>query len=125
MHRNSPKRIGAGSGAQAVDESRIDSFISCSDVEAITMTGERDADRGFGVGDRVFFWSGRGSHGYGVIRAIKNGRAFIDPDSAAIKGSDFRTYAPGSAKKDRWGPRDHGLLFSHLNTPPNPWYQNS
>jgi len=94
-------------------------------VEAITMTGERDADQGFEVGDRVFFWSGRGSQGYGVIRAIRNGRAFIDPDPDAMKGSDYRTYALGSAKKDGWGPRDHGLPFSHLNTPPNPWYQNS
>lgn len=92
MHPTSPKRIATGSVAQAIDESRMDPFISGGDVEAITMTGERDTDRGFEVGDRVFFWSGRGSQGYGVIRAIRNGRAFIDPDADAHKGSDFRTH---------------------------------
>ena len=124
MQPISPKQIAAGSVAQAVDESRMNPFFSGGDVEAITMTGERDADRGFEVGDRVFFWSGRGSQGYGVIRAIRNGRAFIDPDPDAHKGSDFRTHPFGSAKPNSWGPRDYGLAFRHLNTPPNPWFRN-
>ena len=113
MQPISPKQIAAGSVAQAVDESRMNPFISGGDVEAITMTGERDADRGFEVGDRVFF-----------IRAIRNGRAFIDPDPDAHKGSDFRTHPFGSAKPNSWGPRDYGLAFRHLNTPPNPWFRN-
>ena len=79
----------------------------------------------FHIGDRVFFWSGRGSQGYGIIRAIRNGRAFIDPDPVAIKGSDFRIYAPGSNKRDFWGPRDFGLPLSNLNTPPDPWFEDS
>ena len=125
MHPISPKQIAAGNGAQAVDESRVDPFISQGDVEVITIAGERNADCGFEVGDRVFFWSGRGSQGYGIIRAIRNGRALIDPDADAHKGSDFRIYEPGSMKRNFWGPRDFGLLFSHLNTTPSPWFQNS
>ena len=89
------------------------------------MADEMDADRAFEVGQRVFFWSGRGSQGYGVIRTIRNGRALIDPEADASKGSDFRIYEPGSTKRDFWGPRDYGLPFSHLNTPPRPWFRNS
>lgn len=46
----------------------------------------------FAVGDRVFFWSGRGSQGYGTIREIRDGRAFLDPEPDAVKGSDYRVF---------------------------------
>lgn len=89
------------------------------------MQNDYQLDPGFAVGDRVFFWSGRGSQGHATIREIRNGRAFLDPEPHAIKGSDYRTYAPGSRRPDGWGPRDYGVLFSHLNTPPRPWYQDN
>jgi len=79
----------------------------------------------FKVGDRVFFWTGRGSQGFATIRAIKNGRAFLDPEPDAIKGSDYRTYAGNATKPDRWAPRDYGVRPHHLNTPPKPWYKDN
>lgn len=79
----------------------------------------------FHVGQHVFFWTGRGSQGYGVIRAFKGERALIDAEPGAIKGGDFRTFGPGSVRKDVWGPRDHGVRLEQLNTPPKPWYQDS
>jgi hypothetical protein len=77
------------------------------------------------VGNRVFWWTGRGSQGHGVIRAIKGARYLIDPEPDAIKGSDFRTFAPGSRRRDVWAPRDYGVSAYQINTPPRIWYTNS
>lgn len=79
----------------------------------------------FKVGDRVFFWTGRGSQGFATIRAIENGRAFLDPEPDAMKGSDYRTRAGNATKPDRWAPRDYGVRLHHLNTPPEPWYKDN
>lgn len=79
----------------------------------------------FCVGDRVFFWSGRGSQGHATIREIRDGRAFLDPDPDAIKGSDFRTYTEGARKANGWSPRDHGVRFTQINTPPRPWFEDN
>jgi len=89
------------------------------------MNDDATASRSFHVCDRVFFWTGRRSYGYGVIREIKHGRALIDPEPHAHKGSDFWIFAPGSKRLNYWGPRDFGVRFSQLNTPPNPWHQNN
>lgn len=86
------------------------------------MTG---VEAQFAVGDRVFFWSGRGSEGYGTIREVRDGRAFIDPEPDAIKGSDYRVFRQPAKRYDGWGPRDYGLRFSQLNTPAKPWFENN
>jgi len=88
------------------------------------MSDDVSVGSAFNVGHQVFFWTGRGSYGYGVIRTIKDGRAFIDPEPDAHRGGDFWTFAPGSIRLNYWGPRDFGVRFSQLNTPPNPWFQN-
>jgi hypothetical protein len=44
----------------------------------------------YAVGDMVYFWTGRGSHGYGIIQRITEDRIFIDPEPDATKGSDYR-----------------------------------
>ncbi len=77
------------------------------------------------VGDRVFFWSGRGSQGYGVIRNIRDGRVFIDPEPDAIKGSDYRVFRQPAKRLDAWAPRDYGLRSSQINTPPRPWFEGN
>lgn len=79
----------------------------------------------FAVGQRVFFWSGRGSQGNGTVREIRDGRAFIDPEPDAIKGSDYRVFRQPAKRYDFWAPRDVGLLFTQLNTPPRPWFQDN
>lgn len=75
------------------------------------------------VGDRVHFWTGRGSQGYAVIREIKGERLFLDPDPDAIKGSDYR-HMKTDPPSTRWAPRDLGVLEDQINTPPRSWYTN-
>jgi hypothetical protein len=77
------------------------------------------------VGDRVFFWSGRGSEGYGRVRKIEHGRYFIDPEPDAVKGSDYRRFPPVSSRHDTWAPRDFGVRVEQLNTPAKPWFKDS
>lgn len=98
------------------------------------MDDERDAvgrqssarnGASFEIGQRVFFWTGRGSQGYGTIAAVKNERFLIEPDADALKGSDFRAHPPGSKKADSWAPRDYGVMPSQINSPPDPWFQDS
>jgi len=84
-----------------------------------------DSRSSFAVGERVFFWSGRGSQGYGTIREIRDGRAFIDPEADAVKGSDYRVFQQPAKRFDSWGPRDHGLRFSQFNTSAKPWFENN
>lgn len=79
----------------------------------------------FSVGDRVFFWSGRGSQGHATIREIRDGRAFLDPEPSALKGSDYRLFTQPAKRSDGWSPRDYGVRFAHLNTTPRPWYQDN
>jgi len=79
----------------------------------------------FAVGQRVFFWSGRGSQGNCTIREIRDDRAFIDPEPDAIKGSDYRVFRQPAKRRDVWAPRDYGLRFEQLNTPPRPWFQDN
>ena len=68
------------------------------------MPGAKPLRRSFTVGERVFFWSGRGSHGYGIIREIRDDRAFIDPEPDAIKGSDYRVFRQPAKRCDVWVP---------------------
>lgn len=78
------------------------------------------------IGQRVYWWTGRGSSGFGTIRAFKGeDRVLIDPDEDAVRGSDYRVFPAGSARKDVWVPRDYGVLISQLNTPAAPWYRDS
>ncbi|RVT93126.1 hypothetical protein [Sphingomonas crocodyli] len=77
---------------------------------------------GFVIGQRVFFWTGRGSQGHGTIRATKGDRFLIDPEPDAVKGSDHRILSSG---REVWGPRDQGVRGYQLNTPPRPWLENS
>ncbi|WP_426265146.1 hypothetical protein [Sphingomonas sp. PWP1-2] len=79
----------------------------------------------YAVGDRVFFWSGRGSQGYAVIREIRGNRALLDPEPDALRGSDYRLFTQPAKRIDGWTPRDYGLPFSQINTPPRPWFQDN
>ena len=42
------------------------------------------------IGDRVYFWTGRGSHGYATIREFRGDHILLDPEPDATKGFDFR-----------------------------------
>ena len=74
------------------------------------------------VGDMVYFWTGRGSHGYATIREIKGDRYLLDPEPDAVKGSDYRHRQDPA--RDRWHPRDYGVYLAQIDTPPNIWYKN-
>jgi hypothetical protein len=56
----------------------------------------------FVVGDWVRFWTGRGSRGGAVIRELRDGRAFLDPNPDAENGDPayadalFRRYCDWS-----------------------------
>ena len=76
------------------------------------------------VGDMVYFWTGRGSHGYATIRVIEGDRVLLDPEPDATKGSDYRARAHLGPGRDRWYPRDRGIPFSQIDTPPRIWYMN-
>ena len=71
------------------------------------------------------FWTGRGSSGQATIRKIEGNKVFLDPFPDAIKGSDYRLFSKNAARKDAWMPRDYGVLVTQINTPPQPWYENS
>jgi hypothetical protein len=58
------------------------------------------------VGDMVYFWTGRGLHGYAIITALTAERAFFEPEPDAHKGSDFRILASG---QEYWLPRNRGV----------------
>ena len=53
---------------------RLDEVL-CSPDAPTTGPAANATEPSFVVGERVSFWSGRGSHGHGVIRAIDGGRA--------------------------------------------------
>jgi len=73
------------------------------------------------VGTLVYFWTGRGSHGYAIVRAQRTGRWLLDPEPDAIRGSDARTLADG---RDYWAPRDFGVGTHQLDTHPVFWFSN-
>jgi hypothetical protein len=75
----------------------------------------------FSVGDIVYFWTGRGSHGYGTIVRITNDRIFLNPEPDAQKGSDYRVLKSGA---EWWMPRNTGILHDQIDTPPKFWYRN-
>lgn len=62
----------------------------------------------------VYFWTGRRSHGYAVIREIKGDHILLDPEPDAVKGSHATT--------NYWAPRDRGVLKHQVDTPPQFWY---
>jgi hypothetical protein len=72
------------------------------------------------VGDMVYFWTGRGSHGYATIRETKpdpNGdRYLLDPEPDATMGGDRSSI--------KWAPRDRGVLKEQIDTPPKIWWKN-
>ena len=76
------------------------------------------------VGAMVYFWTGRGSHGYATIRAFVGDRVLLDPEPDAVKGSDYRRRAQLGPGRDYWYPRDRGIPFSQIDTPPRIWYTN-
>jgi hypothetical protein len=83
-----------------------------------------DAETSFAVGDRITFWTGRGSHGQATIRELRNGRAFLDPTTDAVRGSDYRKFRQPAARVDVWAPRDYGVRLDQLNTTPQPWWRD-
>ena len=75
----------------------------------------------YAIGDMVYFWTGRGSHGYGIIQRITEDRIFIDPEPDATKGSDYRILKSG---KEWWLPRNKGVPIDQVDTRPRIWYTN-
>ena len=75
------------------------------------------------VGERVFFWTGRGSHGYATIRELRGDLILLDPEPEATKGSDYRDFGTDTAHT-YWLPRDRGVSINQINTPPEIWYSN-
>jgi hypothetical protein len=75
------------------------------------------------VGDMIYFWTGRGSHGYATITRLDTGRGrvLLEPEPDAHKGSDYRTRASG---QDYWAPRSLGVLLDQIDTPPQVWFTN-
>ncbi|MCP5385445.1 MAG: hypothetical protein H6916_01330 [Novosphingobium sp.] len=79
------------------------------------------------IGERVRFWTGRGSQGYAIVRAIRQSRNLdcelflLDPEPDAIKGAD---YWPRREKRAYWGPRDHGVTLAQIEHEPQVWFQN-
>jgi hypothetical protein len=76
------------------------------------------------LGELVYFWTGRGSQGYALVREIRNGRYYLDPHPTATKGSDYRRLRNGK-RFDYWFPRDSGVPIEQLTQPPRIWYENS
>lgn len=73
------------------------------------------------IGDMVYFWTGRGSHGYATIYKLADNRVFLRPEPDAQKGSDFRILASG---RDYWLPRDRGVPLEQIDTQPSFWFKN-
>ena len=71
------------------------------------------------LGELVHFWTGRGSHGYAVFKAVRNGRYYLEPLPSAHRGAD---YWP---TRGYWAPRDYGVTLANLTQPPNFWFQNN
>jgi len=76
------------------------------------------------LGELVYFWTGRGSQGYALVREIRNGRYYLDPHPTATKGSDYRLLRNGK-RFDYWAPRDCGVRIEQITQPPRIWYENS
>ncbi len=68
------------------------------------------------IGDMVYFWTGRGSHGYAVIREFKGPLVLLDPEPDATVGSD--------ANSTYWIPRDKGVPRDQIDTAPAIWFTN-
>jgi hypothetical protein len=69
----------------------------------------------------VYFWTGRGSHGYATIYEIKDDLYKLRPEPDAHKGSDYRIFRSG---RDYWAPRERGVPIQQLDTFPNFWFKN-
>lgn len=80
-----------------------------------------DEDLPHAVGDLIYFWTGRGSHGLGVVSGFKEGRVLIEPEPDAVRGSDARRLATG---REYWAPRNRGIPLDQINSTPRFWYTN-
>jgi hypothetical protein len=78
------------------------------------------------VGERAYFWPGRGLHGYATVREIRNhprrGTIFyLDPEPNAHRGADYWVRSDGQSY---WAPREHGVRLEQLEQPMRQWYRN-
>lgn len=73
-------------------------------------------------GDLVYFWTGRGSHGFADVREFRDGRYILDPHPSATKGADYWPATPWRA--EYWLPRRRGVPLTQLTDPPVIWYRN-
>lgn len=73
-------------------------------------------------GDLVYFWTGRGSHGYADLVEVRDDRYFISPHPSAHKGADYRP--PSGNRPEYWYPLRRGVPLAQLVTPRRIWYQN-
>ena len=99
-----------------------DSVRSTADIYVHTPLEYRPA-----IGERVRFWTGRGSKGYAVVRAIRHSKNLdcelflLDPEPEAVQGAD---YWSRRNKPAYWGPRDHGVTLAQIEHPPQIWYRD-
>ncbi|WP_439395567.1 hypothetical protein ACRQ5Q_00665 [Bradyrhizobium sp. PMVTL-01] len=75
----------------------------------------------YSIGDMVYFWTGRGSHGYASITRLTADRIFLEPEPDAHRGSDYRILHSGA---EWWSPRRKGVPVDQVDTPPRFWYCN-
>lgn len=78
------------------------------------------------IGDRVYFWTGRGSQGYATVREIREhprrGTVFyLDPEPDAHRGADYWVRSDGQSY---WAPREQGVRLEQLEQPMRQWYRN-
>jgi hypothetical protein len=78
------------------------------------------------LGERVYFWTGRGSQGYArVLSARWHDRLgcelfLLEPEPSATRGAD---YWPRNGRP-YWGPRDFGVMLEQLEHAARIWYLN-
>ena len=113
---------GAIYGAEAVPPKWREQVAWRNRLEMLSM-GLCSSGSSYNIGERVYFWTGRGSQGHATIREIRGEHYLLDPEPDAIKGSDFR-HIGERTPHNYWLPRDRGVLASQINTPPRIWWTN-
>jgi hypothetical protein len=92
----------------------------------VTIYSHNDFEYRPKVGERVCFWTGRGSQGYATVRQIRRHPRLqcelflLAPEPSASRGADYWQRGASSY----WGPRDFGVTLDQLEHEPRIWFQN-